>query len=49
MLVPVADTEVAVQRQRGLVAEGQSALAATLAEHQEDVQVEVDVGQLEAD
>jgi hypothetical protein len=44
MLMPVTDTQVAIQRQRGLVAEGQGTLAATLAEHQEDVQVEIDVG-----
>ena len=49
MLVTIADTQVAVQRQRGLVAEGQGTLATTLAEHEEDVQVEVDIGQLEAD
>jgi hypothetical protein len=37
------------QRQRGLVAEGQGTLAAALAEHQEDIQVELDIRQLEAD
>jgi hypothetical protein len=49
MLVRIADTQVAIQRQGGLVAEGQCTLAATLAEHQEDVQVEVDIAQFEAD
>ena len=48
MLVTIPDTQVAVQRQFGLLAEGQGTLAATLAEHQQDVQVEVDIGQLEA-
>jgi hypothetical protein len=43
MLVTIADTQVAVERQRGLVAEGQGTLAATLAEHQEDIQALVNV------
>jgi hypothetical protein len=49
--VAVARTnaQVAVEGDGGLAAEGQGALAAALAEHQDHVQVQIEVGQAQAD
>ena len=47
MLVAGADAEVALEGLAGLVSERQGPLAATLSEHQQHVQVEVDVGELQ--
>ena len=47
MLVTGTDAEIALKRLTRLVPERQGALAAALAEHQEHVQIEVDVGQLQ--
>ena len=47
MLVAGADAKVTLQGLPGLVPERQRPLATTLAEHQEHVQVEVDVGELQ--
>jgi hypothetical protein len=44
ILVALADPQVAVQRERGLVPVGQRAFAAALAQHQQHVQVLVQVG-----
>ena len=45
VLVPLADPQVAVQRKRGLVPVGQGAFAAALAQHQQHVQVLVEVAE----
>jgi hypothetical protein len=46
VLVPHADPQIAVQRQRGPVPIGQGAFAATLAQHQQHVQVLVEVAEV---
>jgi hypothetical protein len=48
VLVAGADPQVAVEGDRGLVPERQRPLATTLAQNQEYVQLQVDVGQLQA-